>query len=178
MSKTTEEHKAEAPERLKFAVIICSTSRYREFFESRRLNDPTGDLIVKMLKEDSHTVTMRRIIPDDKMQIQRVLMRALKSRRVDVVIFSGGTGISPRDVTIEAVQPLLEKEMPGFGEVFRALSYEEVGSAAILTRTLAGVARGKAIFCLPGSPQAASLALEKLILPEASHIIKHAREKS
>jgi len=177
MSRTAEEHKASAPEHLKFAVIICSTSRYKEFSESRRLNDPSGDLIVKMLKENGHAVTMRRIISDDKTQIQRILMRALKSRKVDAIIFSGGTGISPRDVTIETVQPLLEKEMPGFGEVFRALSYEKIGSAAILTRALAGVAKGKAIFCLPGSPQAVSLALEKLILPEAGHIIKHAREE-
>ncbi|MCD6088243.1 MogA/MoaB family molybdenum cofactor biosynthesis protein [Candidatus Bathyarchaeota archaeon] len=177
MSRTVDEHKARAPEYLKFAVIICSTSRYKEFSEFRRLNDPSGDLIVKMLKENGHAVTMRRIIPDDKTQIQRVLMRALKSRKVDAIIFSGGTGISPEDVTIETVQPLLEKEMPGFGEIFRALSYERIGSAAILTRALAGVAKGKAIFCLPGSPQAVSLALKKLILPEAGHIIKHAREE-
>jgi len=177
MNETSETHKAEAPRILSFAVITCSTSRYKEFSETGRLNDPSGDIIVKALRENGHRVTMRRIVSDEKTQIQRVLMRALKSRKTDVIITSGGTGISPRDVTIEAVQPLLEKEIPGFGEIFRILSYEEIGSAAVLTRALAGVAKGKVIFCLPGSPQSVSLALEKLIIPEAGHLVKHAREE-
>ena len=176
MSETTARHKAEAPQTLSFAVIICSASRYKEFSETGRLNDPSGDLIVEALRENGHRVTMRRVVSDDKTQIQHVLMRALKSRKTDVIILSGGTGISPQDVTIEAVKPLLDKEIPGFGEIFRMLSYEKIGSAALLTRALAGVARGKAVFCLPGSPQSVSLALEKLIIPEAGHIIKHARE--
>ena len=176
MSETAAEHKAEAPKHLSFAVIICSSSRYKEFSETGRLNDPSGNLIVKILQENGHRIAMRRIVSDDKTQIQRILMRALKSRKTDVIITSGGTGISPQDVTIEAVQPLLDKEIPGFGEIFRILSYEKIGSAAVLTRALAGVAKGKVIFCLPGSPQSVSLALEKLIIPEVGHIIKHARE--
>ena len=115
MSETAERHKAEAPRSLSFAVITCSTSRYKEFSETGRLNDPSGDIIVKALRENGHRVTMRRIVSDEKTQIQHVLMRALKSRKTDVIITSGGTGISPRDVTIEAVQPLLDKEIPGFG---------------------------------------------------------------
>ena len=177
MSETAAEHKAEAPKHLSFAVIICSSSRYKEFSETGRLNDPSGNLIVKILQENGHRIAMRRIVSDDKTQIQRILMRALKSRKTDVIITSGGTGISPQDVTIEAVQPLLDKEIPGFGEIFRILSYEKIGSAAVLTRALAGVAKGKVIFCLPGSPQSVSLALEKLIIPEVGHIIKHAREE-
>ena len=176
MSETAAEHKAEAQKQLNFAVIICSTSRYEETSKTGRADDASGDLIIKMLRENGHRVTMRRIIPDDKEQIQRVLMRALKSRKVDAIIFSGGTGVSPKDVTIEAVKPMLEKEIPGFGEIFRFLSYKKIGSAAILTRALAGTCRGKAIFCLPGSPDSVSLALEKLIIPEVGHIIKHARE--
>ena len=176
MSETAAEHKAEAPKHLSFAVIICSSSRYKEFSETGRLNDPSGNLIVEILQENGHRIAMRRIVSDDKTQIQRILMRALKSRKTDVIITSGGTGISPQDVTIEAVQPLLDKEIPGFGEIFRILSYEKIGSAAVLTRALAGVAKGKVIFCLPGSPQSVSLALEKLIIPEVGHIIKHARE--
>ena len=176
MSETAAEHKAEAPKHLSFAVIICSSSRYKEFSETGRLNDPSGNLIVEILQENGHRISMRRIVSDDKTQIQRILMRALKSRKTDVIITSGGTGISPQDVTIEAVQPLLDKEIPGFGEIFRILSYEKIGSAAVLTRALAGVAKGKVIFCLPGSPQSVSLALEKLIIPEVGHIIKHARE--
>jgi len=177
MSKTSAKHKAEAPKSLNFAVIVCSTSRYKEFRERGRSNDPSGDLIVKILEGNGHRVTLRRIVSDDKAEIQRVILKALRSRKTDAIITSGGTGVSPRDVTIEAVQPLLEKEIPGFGELFRALSYKKIGSAAVLTRAIAGVTRGKAVFCLPGSPHSVSLALEELILPEAGHILKHAHEK-
>jgi molybdenum cofactor biosynthesis protein B len=104
-------------------------------------------------------------------------MKALKSQKTEMIVTSGGTGISPRDVTIEAVQPLLEKEIPGFGELFRTISYNTIGSAALLTRAIAGVTKGKVVFCLPGSPQSISLALEELVLLEACHILKHAREK-
>jgi len=177
MSETAARHKAEAPKSLNFAVIICSTSRYKEFVETRHLNDPSGDLIVQTLKSNGHRVMLRRILSDDKSEIQRITLKALKSLKTDAIIISGGTGISPRDVTIEAVQPLLEKEITGFGEIFRSISYQKIGSAAILTRAIAGITKGKAIFCLPGSPQSASLALGELILPEVGHIIKHAREK-
>jgi len=176
MSETSNKHKAEAPKSLNFAVIVCSSSRYRDFKESGRLDDLSGDLIAQNLKEKGHRVTVRRIIPDDRSTIQHAVMRALKSRKVDAVITCGGTGVSPRDVTIEAVRPLLDKELEGFGEVFRMLSYKEIGSAAILTRALAGVSRGKAVFCIPGSPQSVTLSLKKLIIPEVGHIIKHARE--
>ena len=140
-------------------------------------SDPTGDLVVRMLREHGHRVSLRTIVPDERHIIEHQVRQALKSDDVDVVITCGGTGISPTDVTIEAVQPLLEKELHGFGEIFRRLSYDSIGSAAILTRAIAGVSMGKAVFCVPGSPQAARLCLEKLILPEAGHIIKHAREK-
>ncbi len=176
VSKTTLKHKAEAPKNLNFAVITCSTSRYKEYVETGKLDDPSGDLIVKTLRSAGHKVTMRKIVTDNKEEIQKTIMRALKSRKVDVIITSGGTGISPKDVTIEAVKPLLEKELPGFGEIFRAISYQEIGSAAILTRSIAGIIRGKAVFCLPGSPQSVFLALKKIILPEVGHIIKHTRE--
>lgn len=177
MSETAAGHKAEAPKSLNFAVVICSTSRHEEFSRTGRFNDPSGDLIVKIVKNNGHRVTLRRIVSDDKSEIQQVVLRALKSRKTNVILTSGGTGISPRDVTIEAVQPLLEKEIQGFGELFRAISFDRIGSAAVLTRATAGVARGKAIFCLPGSPQSVSLALEELILPEAGHILKHVRER-
>jgi len=177
MSETAAKHKAEAPKSLNFAVITCSTSRHREFVETGRLNDPSGDLIVQALKGRGHKVTMRRIITDDKSEVQRAILKALKSRKIDAIITSGGTGISPRDVTIEAIQPLLDKEIPGFGELFRFISYEKIGSAALLTRAVAGVTKGKAVFCLPGSPQSVLLALEELIIPEVGHVLKHAREK-
>jgi molybdenum cofactor biosynthesis protein B len=91
-------------------------------------------------------------------------------------VFCGGTGIAPSDVTIETVLPFLEKVLPGFGEIFRFLSFEKIGSAAVLSRAVAGVVKGKAFFCIPGSPDAVRLCFEKLILPEAAHIVKHARE--
>jgi molybdenum cofactor biosynthesis protein B len=177
MSETAAKHKAEAPKALNFAVIICSTSRYKEFSETGRYSDPSGDLIVQLVKNNGHRVTMRRLVSDDKSDIQHTVMRALKSRKTDIVVTSGGTGISPNDVTIEAIQPLLEKELPGFGQLFRMISYEKIGSPAVLTRALAGVAQEKPVFCLPGSPQSVSIALETLILSEAGHILKHAREK-
>lgn len=176
MSETSLKHKAEAPKSLNFALIACSTSRYKEYVETGRINDETGDLIAKILKESGHKVTMRKIVSDDREQIQKAVMRALKSRKVDVIITFGGTGLSPRDITIETVRPLLEKEIPGFGEIFRMLGYKEIGTPAILTRATAGVAMGKAIFCLPGSPHSALLALKEIILPEVGHIIKHSRE--
>ncbi len=142
------------------------------------VDDPSGDLIVETLQKAGHTVVFREIVPDDTVFIGKYVSRALGSEKVDAIVLCGGTGISPRDVTIEAVRPMLIKTLPGFGELFRKLSFDEVGSAAVLTRALAGVAdQGKAVFCIPGSPQAVRLVLEKLILPEVGHILKHAREK-
>ncbi len=177
MSETAAKHKAEAPNILNFAVITCSTSRYKEFSETGKASDLSGDLIVQIIKNKGHRVTLRKLVSDNKSMIQQAVMKALKSRKIDVIITTGGTGISHTDVTIEAVQPLLDKEVTGFGQIFRTISYEKIGSSAILTRALGGVAKGKAIFCLPGSTQSVSLALEALILPEAGHILKHAREK-
>ncbi|RLI37873.1 molybdenum cofactor biosynthesis protein [Candidatus Bathyarchaeota archaeon] len=176
MSETAMKHKAEAPKSLKFAVITCSSSRYESFSKTGRIDDPSGDLITRAVEEAGHRVTLRRLVPDDRAVIQRVIMKALRSKRVDAIITCGGTGISPKDVTIEAVRPLLEKELDGFGELFRSLSYEEIGSAAMMTRAIAGVSGGKAVFCIPGSPQGISIALKRLILPEVGHVIKHARE--
>jgi len=178
MSETSRRHKAEAPASVGFAVIICSSSRYEDLKAIRPVHDPSGDLIVETLRGAGHTVVSREIVPDDTGLIGIYVSRALGAEKVDAIIVCGGTGISPRDVTIEAVRPLLVKTLPGFGELFRKLSFDEVGSAAVLTRALAGVAdQGKAIFCIPGSPQAARLILEKLILPEVGHILKHAWEK-
>jgi molybdenum cofactor biosynthesis protein B len=168
-------HKEEAPKELGFAVIICSTSRSQDFEAGRQVLDESGDLIVETLEAHGHSVFMRELIPDDERLIEAAVKRALQSHKVDVVITCGGTGITPLDVTIEAVEPLLDKQLPGFGEFFRSLSYDEIGSAAVMTRAIAGVAMGKAVFCLPGSPQAVSLCLERLILPEVGHIILHAR---
>lgn len=177
MSKTAQEHKLLAPLQLNFAVFICSTSRYSELKQEKKVEDPSGDLIVKYLQDAGHKVVLREILSDSKVMIQRDVSRALEWENVDAIITCGGTGISPRDVTIESVKPLLEKELDGFGEIFRRLSFDEIGSAAVLSRAVAGISNGKVIFCIPGSPQAVSLCLKRLILPEASHILKHAREE-
>ncbi len=177
MSEATRRHKEKAPARLRFAVFVCSTSRYQELVGGREVEDESGDLIDELLKQHGHTITLRRVIPDDRSLIENNTKEALESREIDAVIFCGGTGISPTDVTIETVKPLLQRELHGFGEIFRWLSYQTIGSAAVMTRAVAGVVDGKAVFCFPGSPQAVRLCLEKLILREAGHIILHARGK-
>jgi molybdenum cofactor biosynthesis protein B len=178
MSETARKHKAEAPRKLSFAVIVCSSSRYQDLKARKPVDDPSSDLIVETLQKAGHSIAFREIVPDDMVLIGKYVSRAVGSEEVDAIIVCGGTGISPKDVTIEAVRPMLIKTLPGFGELFRKLSFDEIGSAAVLTRALAGVAdQGKAVFCIPGSPQAAGLVLEKLILPEVGHILKHAREK-
>ncbi|MFQ6094886.1 MAG: molybdenum cofactor biosynthesis protein B [Candidatus Bathyarchaeia archaeon] len=176
MSETAIKHKAEAPKNINFAVIICSSSRYERRKRGEPFTDQSGSLVVQKLRENGHRLVLRKVIPDDRDAIQKTLMRLFRSRKVDAIITCGGTGVSPRDLTIEAVRPLLEKEVEGFGEVFRLISYQEIGSAAILTRALAGIVGGKVVFCIPGSPQSVLLALEKLILPEVGHIIKHIKE--
>jgi len=175
MSKTARAHKKKAPKKLGFAIVICSTSRYHDSETGKPIVDESGDLIVTMLKAHGHSVVSRELIPDDETFIEASVKRALQSTKVDAIITCGGTGVNPSDVTIETVEPLLDKELPGFGEIFRAISYSEIGSSTVMTRAIAGVAQSKAVFCVPGSPQAVKLCLEKLILPEAGHIILHAR---
>ena len=178
MSETARKHKTEAPRKLNFAVIVSSSSRYQKLKERKTFTDPSGDLIVELLQNAGHSVVSRQILPDDRVLIGKHVGNAIGSEEVDAIIVCGGTGVSIKDVTIETVRPLLIKTLPGFGELFRKLSYDEIGSAAIMTRALAGVTdQGKAVFCIPGSPQAVKLVMEKLILPETGHILKHAREK-
>lgn len=176
MSESTKKHKAIAPKKLKFGIFICSTSRYQELKKGKHVKDASGDLIESLLRNAGHTVSFRKTIPDDKASIEEVMRHALNFADVDAVVFCGGTGIAIADVTVETVSPFLEKVLPGFGEIFRRLSYDKIGSAAVLSRAIAGVARGKAFFCIPGSTDAVRLCFEKLILPEAAHIVKHARE--
>lgn len=146
---------------LKLAVITASDSRTPE-------TDESGRLIRELLKQAGHTVAHYEILPDTPERIRAAVNESLP--RLDGVIISGGTGITARDSTIEAIRPLLNKELEGFGELFRMLSYNEVGSAAFLSRALAGTAYGKIVVALPGSPNACRLAMEKLLLPELGHI--------
>lgn len=175
MSESSKKHKAVVPAQLNFIVFVCSTSRYLQLKDGVKIDDVSGDLIETLVKASGHKVLFKKIIPDDKKQIQNAVKEFLGSPDLDVVVFCGGTGIAPSDVTIEAVTPFLEKAMPGFGEIFRHLSFNKVGSAVMLSRATAGVAKGKALFCIPGSPEAVRFSVETLILPEAPHIVRHAR---
>jgi molybdenum cofactor biosynthesis protein B len=177
MSETSKVHKAKAPKTLNFSVFICSTSRYKLIQQGEKeISDIGGDTLVDLLRNAGQNVLFKKIIADDKTMISDSVQQALNMPELDVAIFSGGTGITPTDVTIETVMPFFEKTLPGFGEFFRRISFDRVGSAAVLSRAVAGVAKGKALFCIPGSPDAVHVAVEMLILPESPHIVKHARE--
>jgi len=176
VSESAKKHKAEAPKKLRFGIFVCSTSRYQTLKKGEQVEDVSGDLIETLLKNVGHAIIFRKLIPDDKAYIEEGMRQALASANLDIVVFCGGTGIAPSDITIETVLPFLEKALPGFGEIFRLLSFDKIGSAAVLSRAIAGVAKDKAFFCIPGSPDAVKLCFEKLILPEAAHIVKHARE--
>ncbi len=145
--------------------------------DTRTLADDTGGaLVCELLAGAGHRVALREIVKDDALAIRAALERGLASPDCDAVLLTGGTGVAPRDVTPEAVEPLLERPLPGFGELFRQLSFGEIGAAALLSRALAGLARGKPVFAMPGSRAAVRLALERLILPELGHLAGEARK--
>ncbi|APH04083.1 MogA/MoaB family molybdenum cofactor biosynthesis protein [Bacillus weihaiensis] len=164
------EHKQNAPKKIKCKVITISDTRNKE-------TDKSGKLIKKFLHEQGHEVIDYEIVKDEKTLIRSAILKGCEKREVDAVITNGGTGIAKRDVTIEAVESLIEKEIPGFGEIFRMLSYrDDIGSAAILSRAIAGVAMDTAVFSIPGSSGAVSLAMEKLILPELGHVVREIKK--
>jgi len=176
MSNTSKSHKKDAPIHLRFGVAIISTSRSRDLTRDLSVSDVSGDLIVRLLVEAGHSVLDRSIIPDDRQKIRGWVESRLHDPQIDVIITCGGTGVTSSDVTIETVRGLLDKDLPGFGEIFRMLSFKRMGSAALMSRAIAGASNGKVVFCIPGSPDAAELALTELMLPESGHIIKHIRE--
>jgi molybdopterin adenylyltransferase len=156
-----EHHRHGARAHLKLGVITASDTR-------DRASDESGRLLRELLEGAGHWVTHYEVLPDTPELIATAVRHAVND--LDGVIINGGTGIAARDSTIEAIRPLIDKELEGFGELFRALSYQEIGSAAFLSRALAGISRGKIVVALPGSPAACRLALEKLLLPELGHI--------
>ncbi|MGM8215382.1 MogA/MoaB family molybdenum cofactor biosynthesis protein [Bacillaceae bacterium W0354] len=160
-----KKHREVSPKKVSCAIITVSDTR--DFH-----TDKSGKLIEQLLIESGHFIVGRQIVKDDQQFIQQTLKELLGKDDVDVIILNGGTGIAKRDVTIESVSPFLDKELPGFGELFRYLSYElDIGSASIMSRAIAGVAGNKAIFSIPGSSGAVKLAMEKLIIPEIGHIV-------
>jgi molybdenum cofactor biosynthesis protein B len=167
-------HKEHSQKSAAVFIVTCSTSRAEQKSKGLPVEDPSGDIIEKLMREAGHRVTGRALVPDKLVLLRSTLRQALKSD-ADAVIITGGTGIAPSDVTVEVVTPMLEKELLGFGELFRKISYDAIGSAAMMTRATAGVAGGKAIFCLPGSPDGVTTAVSRLIIPELGHMLSVAR---
>lgn len=150
------------------AIITVSDTRSPE-------TDRSGQLIQRLLHEANHTVADYVLIKDDPDQITTCVKTWVERSELAAIILNGGTGIAPRDTTYDAIERLLDKTIPGFGELFRGLSYQEIGSRAMASRAVAGVCRGKLVFSLPGSSNAVKLAMEKLILPELSHLVTQLR---
>jgi molybdopterin adenylyltransferase len=164
-SASTEQHKAIAQQQgpVQVAVITVSDTR-------TRANDTGGDLIENRVTTAGHQVVFREIVRDEPAQIEALLDRITTETKARLILFTGGTGIAPRDTTFDVISRKLEKHMPGFGELFRMLSFSEVGSAAMLSRATAGTYRGRVVMSMPGSPNAVQVAMDKLIMPELEHL--------
>jgi len=170
--KVHEEHKKHAPKNINIALLIVSTSRYNELKEKGRSSDKTIDIVNSVLeKNEKISLISTEFVPDSADFLVTKFLSLIDKESIDAIVLSGGTGLSPKDITFETISPMLEKELSGFGELFRYLSYEEIGPSAMLSRASAGVIKKKMIFLLPGSPNAVKLALEKLIFPELGHMI-------
>ncbi len=170
--KVHEQHKKKGPDIVNLALVIVSTSKFNELQEKKISSDKTIPLVQQILDQNPGVfLASSEIVSDNQVQIVEMLERLLNVSSLHAIIFSGGTGLTPKDVTYEAVKPLLEKTIDGFGELFRYLSYKDIGPSSMLSRALAGKIKNKAIFLLPGSPNAVKLALNKLILPEIKHVI-------
>ena len=165
---SVEEHRAYSPGNLGFGLITVSDTRALD-------DDVSGMLLREGVAAAGHRVLGAQLVADDVAAIRAAVRQLLELPELDVLVLTGGTGFSPRDVTVEAVAPLFDRAVEGFGELFRMLSYQQVGAAAMLSRAAAGLVEGRAVFLLPGSPKAVSLALESLILPEAGHLLAQAR---
>lgn len=160
-----KEHKHHAPRSVGCMIITCSDTRTPD-------TDTSGQLIRKLLKENGHTIAAYHLVKDEPAQIKARITEGVANDSVQAIIINGGTGISRRDSTFEAVDAMLEKRLDGFGEVFRFLTYQEIGSPAIMSRATAGIINGRVLFSTPGSENAVRLAMEKLILPELGHLVK------
>ena len=158
------EHREKALKSVRFAVITVSDTRTNR-------DDLSGKAIIELMEAGGHETVRKVIVKDDTAEIQKALREMIEDSRVQAIVMNGGTGISRRDVTLDAVASFEEKQLPGFGELFRALSFKEIGSAAMMSRAGAFVSEGKIVFCLPGSEKAVRLAVSKLIAPELGHMV-------
>jgi molybdenum cofactor biosynthesis protein B len=166
-SSPEHHHRREARRAVPSWIITVSDTRTPD-------TDTGGALLADLLKREGHAVVGREIVRDEAPAIAAALDAALARSGVGAVLLTGGTGVAPRDVTPEAIEPRLERVIPGFGELFRSLSYAEIGSAALLSRAVAGIAAGRVVVALPGSRGAIQLAMEKLVLPELGHLAAEA----
>ncbi len=156
-------HHAHDVDQLGVAILTVSSSRTLD-------SDPSGDAIEAAVEAEEHLVVTRELVGDSHDTVQQNIDALTNRRDVDILISTGGTGVTPDDVTIEAVRPLMDKQLPGFGELFRLLSYDEIGSRVVATRAMAGIVDGVPVFCLPGSENAVTLGVEEIVLPEAGHL--------
>ena len=165
----TKQHKANIPKKIKVGVISVSSTR-------TIADDKSGKWISKLARKEGNEVLLHMVIPDEAATITRSVLEAIRDFAPQVLLLTGGTGISSKDVTIEALRPIFEKELTAFGALFAHLSFEEIDSAAILSRATAGLIGQTVIFCMPGSLKACKLACKNLIFPELGHLVKHASE--
>lgn len=168
---SVEEHKQLAPRTAGCCVITVSDTRTAE-------TDSSGRLMQQLLQDAGHLVYGCQIVKDDREEIRNAIVTGCQNPLVHVILLNGGTGIAKRDVTIEVVAGLFEKEMPGFGELFRSLSFSEIGTASMLSRAAAGVYQDRAIFALPGSLNAVRLGMTRLLLPEITHVVRELTKRA
>lgn len=161
------DHRGASPATVSFSIITVSDSREAN-------TDTSGKLIESLASAKGHSVVSRLIVKDDATEILSSLRKSVEGPS-DVIVFTGGTGITSRDVTPETIRPMMDKVIDGFGELFRNLSYMSIGGASIMSRSLAGIIGRKPVFCLPGSPDAVRLAMESIILPEIGHLVRESR---
>ena len=164
-----KKHKATAPKKLDVGIITVSSTR-------SLTEDKSGQWISKQVKKEGHTLVLHRVVPDDTETITQTLHEIIREYGAQVILVTGGTGISNKDVTIEAIRPFFKKELTAFGPIFAQLSFEQIDSAALLSRATAGVIGTTIVFCMPGSLKACKLACKALIFPELGHIVKHIHE--
>ena len=162
-----EEHRAKASKSVGFALVTVSDTRQRE-------SDEGGDRIASLLEEAGHRVVERSLVRDNHLDIESAIIRGMQHAEVQAILLTGGTGVAERDITPEVVEEHFDKVLDGFGELFRWLSYQEIGPAAILSRAVGGVSDRRLILSIPGSLAAIDLAMEKLILPEIGHLVHEA----
>lgn len=168
MTATHEEHRAQGPTAIRCAVITVSDTRTLE-------TDTGGQTVIVHLTGAGHTLAHREIIPDEPARMRPLLASLRERDDIDAILLTGGTGITSRDQTYETVSQLLDKPLPGYGELFRMLSFQEIGPATILSRAVGGLLGRKVLLTMPGSPAAVRLAMEKIIVPELPHLVREAR---